>query len=306
MVPAQFDYYRATDVEDALDLLETHADRDPELLAGGHGLLPSMKAGEASPEVVVDVGGLDDLRSIEREDGAIDVGALVTHADLAANDECRSHAPVLAEAAENVGDVQIRNRGTIGGNLAEADPTADPPAAILAADATIRLRGREGDRTVPAAEFFRGSEETALRDDELVASVRVPRRGGEGAYVKKTHPATGYAMVGVAANVATDGGTVAESRVAANGVTNRPVRLASVENALAGAPLESEAIAAAAERATDDLDPQRTIGDDYASAEFRARLLVAYTERALEAALDRIDGNAVDGNAVEGSGGAGR
>lgn len=291
MIPGEFDYYRASTVTEALELLDAHADHDPQLLAGGHGLLPSMKTGEASPEVLVDVGGVDALGDIEADATGVTVGALVTHADLAASERLREHARVLAEAAANVADRQVRNWGTIGGNLAEADPAADLPAAVVAADATIRARGPDGERAIRAKDFFVGREETALADDELVTAIFVPHREGAGAYAKKTHPATGYAMVGVAAVVAVEDGDVTHARVAANGVLDRAVRLRAVEDALVGVPADdSGAVGDAAERAGDDLDPDRLVGDAYASGEFRAHLLESYAERAIGTALERATG----------------
>jgi carbon-monoxide dehydrogenase medium subunit len=294
MIPAECDYYRAGSVGEALDLLETHADRDPELIAGGHGLVPSMKVGEASPDVLVDIDGVEDLRAVEADDDSVTVGALARHADVAESETLRERALVLAEAAENVGDVQIRNRGTIGGNLAEADPAADLPAAVLAADATLDVQGRDGERTIEAGEFFRGDGETALAADEIVTHVRVPRsRGSEtddtaGAYVKKTHPASGYAMVGVAADVAVEDGEITVARVAVNGVADRTTRLTGVEDALVSRPAADEdAAESATKNASADLDSDRLRGDAYASGEFRAQLLSTYARRAVETALGR-------------------
>lgn len=291
MIPGEFDYYRASTVAEALDLLRAQADRNPQLLAGGHGLLPSMKTGEASPEVLVDVSGVDALGGIEADAEGVTVGALVTHADLAASERLREHARVLAEAAANVADRQVRNRGTMGGNLAEADPAADLPAAALAADATIRARGPDGERAIHAKDFFVGREETVLADDELITAIFVPHGEGAGAYAKKTHPATGYAMVGVAAVVAVEDGDVTDARVAANGVLDRAVRLRAVEDALFGVPADDSGVVGdAAERAGDDLDPDRLVGDVHASGEFRAHLLETYAERAIGTALERATG----------------
>jgi carbon-monoxide dehydrogenase medium subunit len=294
MIPADCDYYRAGSVGEALDLLATHADQDAELLAGGHGLVPSMKVEEASPDVLVDIDGIEDLRVIEADDELVTVGALARHADVAESEVLREHAPVVAEAAENVGDVQIRNRGTMGGNLAEANPAADLPAAVLAADATLAVRGRDGERTIDARDFFRGDGETGLERAEIVTQVRVPRSrdaNGDstaGAYVKKIHPASGYAMVGVAADVTVEGGEIIGSRVAANGVADRAIRLPAVEDALVGRPLgDGDAVAGATDDAAADLDPERLRGDLYASGEFRAQLLSTYARRAVETALDR-------------------
>ncbi|MFC4450506.1 FAD binding domain-containing protein [Halorussus aquaticus] len=303
MFPPEFDYYRANGVEEAFDLLENHADADPVVLAGGHGLLPDLKTGAAAPGVAIDIGDIDGLRGIDAApDGGLRVGALTTHAALASSDAAATHAPVLAEAAGEVGDVQVRNRGTVGGNLAEADPSADLPAAAVAADATLVVRGRDGEREIPADEFFAGDGDTALGDRELLTEIRVsgaenPDDDGRtgGAYAKKTHPATGYALVGVAASLAVRDGTVTDPRLAASGVADAPVRLTAVEDAIAGTAegelvgedADSDALAAAAERAGETLDPADARSDVAASGEFRLHLLGSYAERALAAAFDR-------------------
>lgn len=291
MFPPEFDYHRATTVEEAIDLLETHAERDPAVLAGGHGLLPAMKTGDAAPGVVVDVSEIDDLRGVETDD-SVAIGALTTHATLADAPALRERATVLAETAHFVADTQIRNRGTIGGNLVEADPAADLPAAVVAADATLALRGPDGEREISAGEFFEGDGETALADRELLTQIRVPSAPESvgGAYAKKTDPASGFALVGVAAVVAVEEGTIVEARVAATGATDRPERLEPVEDELVGSPAERSAVARAAERASDGLDAPRLRSDVSASGEFRAHLLASYAERALETATDRATG----------------
>jgi carbon-monoxide dehydrogenase medium subunit len=297
MFPPEFDYHRATTVEEAHDLLATHAGDDPAgpdlaLVAGGQGLLPDLKTGEATPEVVVDIGEIEALRGVEANDPATTtVGALTTHATLAESPEIQERATVLAEAADHVADAQIRNRGTVGGNLAEADPGADLPPAMVAADATLALEGPDGERTVPAEEFFRGDGATALRDRDLLTEVRVPSApDAGGAYAKKTHPATGYALVGVAARVSVDDGVVGDVRLAATGATDRPERLESVEDALLGAAPDERALADATERASDDLPTSRLRSDVAASGEFRAHLLSTYAERALATAVERATG----------------
>lgn len=292
MYPAKCDYYRAESVPEALDLLGRHADRDSELIAGGQGIVTDMKTGEAAPDVLVDIGDIDRLRGIVADKEGVTVGALTRHADLASSAPLREGAPVLAAAAEHVGDRQVRNRGTIGGNLAEADPAADLPAAVLAADGTVAVEGPKGERTVDCREFFRGDGATALDEREVVTHVRVSRTGGGGAYVKKTHPATGYAMVGVAADVGVEDGTVTAVRVAATGVTDRATRLPSVEDALAERPVSGEHVATAAERAPDDLNAERLVDDVQASGEFRTGVLPAYVERVLDLALGRAGGGA--------------
>ena len=301
MFPPEFDYYRAGDVEEALDLLETHADPDADavVLAGGHGLLPDMKTGQVGPDVAIDISEIDRLRGIERtgsDSESIAIGALTTHATLAESDPAATAAPALVEAAGEVGDVQVRNRGTIGGNLAEADPAADLPAAALVAGATLVAQGRDGEREIPADEFFERDGGTALGERELLTQIRVVAAANDddteigGAYAKKTHPASGYALVGVAAALAVREETVTDVRLAASGVASSPVRLTAAEDELAGSDADRTAISEAAERAGETLDPTEARSDPTASGEFRLHLLSSYAERALEAALDRATG----------------
>lgn len=287
MFPDEFDYYEASSVEEALALMAEHSTEDPELLAGGHSLLPTMKSGLASPGVLVDIGGIEGLAGIEERDGETRIGALTHYAEIADSASLRSNARVFSEAAANVGDVQVRNRGTIGGNLAHADPASDMPGAAIAADATLVVQGEDGEREVAAEEFFLGMYATDVAEDELVTAVRVPHASDAGgAYVKKPSPSSGYAMVGVAASVTVEDGTVVDARVAANGVMDHGVRLPAVEDALEGASAD-DATAAAAEHATDDLDEAMILADQQASADFRAHLLEVYTERALTDAIKR-------------------
>jgi len=291
MFPAEFDYERAESVSEALGLLERYADADVEVLAGGHSLVPAMKTEGREPDVVVDL-DVPALDAVNALDDRTVVGALTTYATLVDSGTVRGTVPLVAEAASEVGDTQIRNRGTIGGNLAEAHPGADLPAAALASDATVLLRDRDGKREVPATDFFRGGGETAVERDELLTGVRVPYPGDGGfAYARKTHPATGYAMVGVAAVVETEEGTVTAARVAATGAVDRAVRLPSVEDALADEPLDADTVDAAASEARADVDADRLRSDAYASGEFRGELLETYVARALETAADRAAGD---------------
>lgn len=295
MFPEEFEYHRPTTVDAALDLLTTHADSDTAVLAGGQGLLPDMKAREATPEVVIDVGDVEALGGVETGDPTV-VGALTTHATLAESPDLRERASVLAAAASEVADAQIRNRGTVGGNLVEADPAADLPAGAVAADATLALVGPDGERTIPAGEFFRGDGETALGDRELLTEIRVPSApAAGGAYAKKPHPSSGYALVGVAASVAVRDWTVTAARVVASGATDAPARLRGVEDALVGGPADRETIADAAERAVDGLDSEAVRADATVSAEFRTHLLSSYAERALTTAVDSATGRAATG-----------
>lgn len=285
MFPERFDYYRATTVEAALDALAEHD--DVELLAGGHSLVPAMKAGSRSPEVVVDL-AISDLDGVDLRDDGVHVGALTTYRDVASDPRVRRRAPLVATAAGEVGDRQIRNRGTLGGNLVEAHPAADPPAAVLAADATIHVRGRNGERRIDADEFFGADGETAVRDAELVTGVTVPDQHELGtAYVRQTHPATGYAVVGVAAVVGLTDGVVDEARVAATGVVDRAVRLPGVEDVLAGGAGDPDRVERASAEAAAGLDEDRLRSDPHASGEFRAHLLETQVETGLTQALER-------------------
>lgn len=286
MFPADLDYRRAEGVDDALAAL-TGDDRHARPIAGGQGLVQDMKAGAAAPDLVVDVSGVDALAGLSAGDGTVEVGALVTHADLARGGPA-AEAPVLPATARELGDRQVRNRGTVGGNLAEADPAADLPAAILAARSTLHTVGPDGERDVPADDFFAGDGATALADGELLASVAVPAHD-RGAYEKKPHPATGYAMLGVAVAANADGGTVVDPGVAVTGLTDRPTRLPSVEAALEGVDVPGVDPAAATEGARGDLADATLVGDAHASPEFRAEVLPTFVERAVADALGGDD-----------------
>lgn len=293
MYPASFDYQRADSVEEALSLLASANGQDAQLLAGGHGLIPDMKSQEATPDLLIDIGDIDALQSIECDEAAdsVSIGALTTHAELASSDILAESVPVLKQAAAQVADLQIRNKGTIGGNLAEADVEADLPAAILALDGTIHAEGPAGSRTIPVGEFFQGEGETALAPDELLTSIAVPTID-TGAYVRKTHPARGYAMVGVAVTLEIADTEIEDASIAAVGVQDRPIRLTSVEEALVGLtttelteqtdPILSETV----QVASYDLEDDHAYGDLHASADFRADLLPTYAERAILAAIE--------------------
>jgi carbon-monoxide dehydrogenase medium subunit len=287
MYPDEFDLHEAASVEEALDLLAEHDDAETELLAGGHSLLPTMKSGLASPDVVIDIGQIAGMSGIHDGSDAVSIGATTTYATIADSEAVAGGAPALAEAAHAVGDRQVRNRGTIGGNIAHADPASDLPGAVIAADASVVVQGREGERTVDADDFFMGMYATDVGDGELVTRVEVPKADDAvGAYAKRPNPASGYAVVGVAAQLELDGDRVADASVGANGVMDHGVRLDPVEDELAGASLDDGTIEATAGRATEDLDEMMMMEDNFASAEFRAQLLEAYTERALESAAE--------------------
>lgn len=290
MFPGKFDYERPETVGEATAFLARHEDDDTELLAGGHSLIPTMKTGLASVDVVVDISRIDALRGIESDGDTHTVGALTPYATIESATRLREDCPVVTDAAAEIGDVQVRNMGTIGGNVAHADPTSDMPASVLATDAVVHVCGPDGDRSVAAADFFEGMFSTALDEDELLTRIEIPADGGNraSAYVKRPNPASGYAIVGVGAAVELDDDVVASARVATTGSTDHAVRLTAVEEALVGDPLTTDSMVAAAEQATDDLGDATMMDDDYASSEFRAGLLEGYTERALQRAAERL------------------
>jgi len=295
MFPDEFDYYEAGTVDEALDLLAEHSDAETELLAGGHSLLPAMKSGLSSPDVLIDVSGIDALHGVTVEDDTLVIGAMTSYSDLLATDVVHEHAPAFAAAVGQVGDEQVRNRGTVGGNLAHADPASDLPGAALASDATVVAAGPDGEREIPIDDYFFGMYATALDPEEIVTRVEIPSAAGAaGAYAKKPSPSSGYAMVGVAVLVEMEGDTVTSVRVGANGVLDHGVRLDAVEEALVGGSLDRESIEAAAAVAPDCVDEMMVMADLQASAEFRVNLLAAYTKRALAATAENAAPQAAD------------
>jgi len=277
MYAANFDYARPATVDEAIALLARHGD-EAKVLAGGHSLIPAMKLRLARPRVVVDIGRISGLSFIRETAQGVAIGAMTTHAEIAASSLLRQKSPLLPETARHIGDVQVRNKGTIGGSLVHADPAADYPAAILALDAEIEIAGPRGRRTVRAADFFVDLLQTAVGPDEILTEIRVPATAASIAYVKTEQKASGFALAGVAAIVSADG-----VRVGVTGVTAKAYRAKAVEQALAGRRNPSaEAIAAAASHAADGVDP---LSDIHASAEFRAHLAQVNARRAIERAL---------------------
>jgi carbon-monoxide dehydrogenase medium subunit len=285
MYPATFDYHRPDSVEEAVRLLATHKD-DAKLLAGGHSLIPLMKLRLTVPKHVIDIRRISRLSGVREEGGAIVIGALTTHYAVESNAQLKSRCPVLPEAAAMIGDPQVRNWGTIGGSLAHADPAADWPPVILALGAELRVTGSKGSRTIKADDFFKGLLTTALGADEVLTEVRipVPAAGTGTAYVKHPHPASRFAVVGVAAALTVSGGKCQAARVAITGVGAKAVRAPGVEAALTGKALDAQTIGAAAEKATDGLEVN---ADLQGSVEYKQHLTRVYTRRALEAAAGR-------------------
>jgi len=284
MIPAAFEYHAPTSVKEAVGLLEKHGD-DAKVLAGGHSLLPIMKFRLAQPKVVVDIGRISGLDKISAGKDGVTIGALATHDTVEHSEAVRTHCPLLAEVAGVIGDQQVRNRGTIGGSLAHADPAADYPGAILALDAEIVATGSKS-RTIAANDFFVEMLTTALKPNELITEVHVPAlaKGTGTAYVKHPHPASGYAVVGVAAVLSVSGGKCTHAAIGINGVAGKAYRATAVERALVGHPLDEKTVAAAAAHAAKGVDAQ---GDVYASGEFRAHLAQVYTKRAVTLAASR-------------------
>lgn len=286
MIPASFEYHVPRTVEEAAALLGRLGD-DAKLLAGGHSLLPALKLRLLSVGHLVDIGRIAGLDYIREDRGAIAVGALATHHAVATAEVLLTRCPLLAECAAAIGDVQVRNRGTLGGSLAHADPAADYPAAILALDAEIRATGVKGTRTIRAQDFFVDMLTTSLQAGELLTEVRVPplaSRTGS-AYVKFPQPASGFAIVGVAAIVTLDpGGRCGAVRVGVTGAAPKAFRAAETERALAGQAPEPAALEHAAAAATSGVE---TTGDLFASPTYRAHLARVYVRRALELAVTR-------------------
>ncbi len=286
MYAPDFAYYRADSVAEIGRLLRKHP--GARLLAGGHSLIPLLKLRLAAPPALIDIGRIGELKGITVADGRVRIGALTTHAQLAASSELAAHAPALAAAAGVIGDPAVRNRGTIGGNVAHADPASDLPTVLLALGASFTVATDDGERTIPAGEFFQGMMTTALGDHDIVTAIDLPTApGGQGqAYEKFSHPASRYAVIGVAATVELRGNTVGKVVVALGGLVPAAVRAGSVEQALSGQAPSSDAIAGAAAAVSNDLGAD-LIGDIYASAEYRRAMAPVYIKRALTAALKR-------------------
>lgn len=293
MIPASFEYQAPKSLDEALRLLGRHGD-EAKILAGGHSLLPMMKLRLAAPRYVIDIGQLRGMDYI-REDGEhIAIGALVTHAQIAASELLREKCPLLAETAAQIGDIQVRNCGTIGGSLAHADPAADYPAAILALDAEIVVQSGSGKRTIPATEFFVDLMQTQVRPGEILTEIHVPvRRSGEGsAYCKFHQPASGFATVGAAARVATSkDGKIEDIALGMTGVASKAYRASAVEKALRGKNADGELIATACAKAAQGVEP---LSDIFASSEYRRAMSGVFAQRAISAALARAGSHAAE------------
>jgi carbon-monoxide dehydrogenase medium subunit len=285
MIPAAFDYTRADTLDEALRLLA--ANDGAKLLAGGHSLLPLLKLRLGAADTLIDIGRLSELKGVRQlSDGRLAIGAMTTYREL--EESPAKHYGLLADALPGIGDVQVRNRGTVGGAIAHADPASDLPACLLALDAEVVARSAKGERTIPIDGFFVGPFATALDPGEILTEIRLPgpRDDAGSAYATLEQAASGYALVGVAAVVfAGDGGGIAGANVALTGVGDVAYRAKAVEEALAGSDGSAAAIEAAAAHATDGVE---VASDIHADRAYRTAMAAVFTRRAIEAALARL------------------
>lgn len=283
MIPTSFDYVRADSLRAALNALA--AGDGTKVIAGGHSLLPIMKFRLAQPPRLVDISRLDELKGITENRRGARIGAGTTYREVLDSALLRERFPLLVEATETVGDLQVRNRGTIGGGLAHADPASDMPAVMLALDATFNVRSKRGRRALKAREFFQGAFTTALAEDELLTEIILPAMptGAGSVYLSHDHPASGYAIVAVAAVVARKRRIVSHAVVALTGI-GETAYLANSAQALIGSPADPADLARAADQVTEGIEVN---GDSHAPPEYRRHLATVVTRRALETALQR-------------------
>lgn len=287
MVPNKFEYFTPTTVAEAISLLQQHGD-EAKILAGGHSLLPAMKLRLAAPGVLIDIGKIAELRGIS-VNGNVSIGALTTYHSIETSQPLQSACTILPETVAQIGDIQVRNRGTLGGSLVHSDPAADPPAVMLALEAQLTIQGPNGTRTIGAGDFFVDMLTTAIEPDEILTQISLPVLGaGEGAaYIKFPHPASRYAIVGVAAYVKLAGGKVTAARIGVTGAGSKAERQAASEQALVGSDGSADAIATAAEHSGAEMD---ILGDIHASEDYRRAMVKVYTKRALRKAVERARG----------------
>jgi carbon-monoxide dehydrogenase medium subunit len=282
MIPPAFDYAAPSSVDEAVSALSAGGE-DAKVLAGGQSLIPLLRLRFAGPSVLVDLGRIDDLRGIRDDGDALVIGSMTTHASVLNSPLVAEHAPLLAQATGTVADRQVRHRGTFGGSLAHADPAGDLPAVALILDATMEVAGPGGRRTVPAAEFFVDYLESAIEPDEVLVSVRVPKRPGWGSHYEKFQRVVqGWALVGAAAMVRRENGSIAEARVTLTNMGPTPVRAVAVESALVGTSAsDASALASAVATAAEGTRPSDDLS---ASADYRRHIATVVTRRAVQAA----------------------
>jgi carbon-monoxide dehydrogenase medium subunit len=283
MIPEEFEYKRASTLDEAIALMQA-SNGDGKFLAGGHSLVPLMKLRLSEPGVLIDIARIPQLKGIEEQNGKVQIGAATTHAEVVNSDLVRRLCPVVSECAAEIGDPQVRNRGTIGGSLAHSDPAADYPAVMVALDAEIHLKGPGGWRAVKASDFFQDMFTVDMAEDEIIAAVQVPS-AQHAAYAKLHQRASHYAIVGVAAVLEMNGRTCSSARIGLTGASTHAKRLPQVEAALAGKELTQANIDAAASLAADGL--QDVNSDIHASEEYRRAMVKVFTRRAIEKAAGR-------------------
>ena len=286
MIAHNFEYVVPSSLGEAVNLLQKHSGR-AKILAGGHSLIPMMKLRLATPELLIDIGRIPELSYVKEDAGKIRIGALTTHHSIETSDAIRRGARALSDAAGLIGDIQVRNKGTIGGSIAHADPAADYPASILAFDATVVTLGPKGERLVPASKFFVDMMTTALEPNELVREIQVPVKSGKSgsAYLKMAQKASGFAICGAAALVELDAsGAISNVAIGITGVGSHAFRATKTEAALKGQKPTAALLKQACENASDGII---ALEDIHASADYRLDLARIFARRALEAALER-------------------
>lgn len=286
MIPAQFDYESPSTIDEAVALLAQRPD-EAKILAGGHSLIPAMKLRLAQPQLLIDLARIKGLAYIKVEGDQIQIGAMTTHYQIESSTTLKDICPLLPECALSIGDVQVRNKGTIGGSLAHSDPAADWPAAAIALRADIVAVGPKGERIIKADDFFVDLLTTALEPGEIIREIRIarPKSPAGQAYQKVPHPASGFAVVGVAVLLKSTGEDICESAsIGITGVSSKAYRASAVESALTGKPLDEQTIALAASHAADGIEAN---SDLYSSDSYRVHLANVHTARAIKRAISR-------------------
>jgi carbon-monoxide dehydrogenase medium subunit len=281
VIPSKFDYVKPSSVADAITALRDGGD-DAKILAGGQSLIPVLRLRLATPSVLIDLGGIPELRGIREDGDRIAIGAMTAYYDVIRDDLVKQHVTLLAQATETVADNQVRHRGTLGGSLAHADPAGDLGAVALALDAELVIAGADGTRTVPASEFFVDYFTTAIGEGEILTEVRFPKYTGWGSHYEKfNRTAQAWSMVAIAAAIRVEGGTIAEARVGLTNMGTTPIRAIGVEQALVGQPATADAVRAAADHVTEGTSAP---SDADAAADYREHLAKVLTGRAVLAA----------------------